>query len=232
MPRQHGPWTIRESHQVYRNPFIEVVEDRVVRPDGHPGIYGTVTMMPGVAVLPVDEEGMAYLTREFRYAIGRESIEVAGGGIDEGESPAGSGQAGGPRRTRRRSLRVDRPGPHRPVHGGRPQPGPPVPGPRSLVHADGAGRDRSDGDPQGALRRGGTPGDGRHDHARSKLRPDPQGGESPGPIGLPDNPFPLLQDHGADPVPSARSNASPRRREPLPWLGETRRRRSMSHGPG
>ena len=87
MPRQHGPWTIRESHQVYRNPFIEVVEDRVIRPDGQPGIYGTVAMTPGVAVLPVNEEGMAYLTREFRYAIGRESIEVAGGGIDEGESP-------------------------------------------------------------------------------------------------------------------------------------------------
>ena len=22
MPRQHGPWMIRESHRVYRNPFI------------------------------------------------------------------------------------------------------------------------------------------------------------------------------------------------------------------
>ncbi len=87
MPRQHGPWTIRESHQVYRNPFIEVVEDRVVRPDGRPGLHGTVAMKPGVAVLPVDEDGVAYLTREFRYAIGRESIEVAGGGIDAGESP-------------------------------------------------------------------------------------------------------------------------------------------------
>lgn len=41
MPRQHGPWTIRESNRVYHNPFIEVVEDRVIRPDGQPGIYGT-----------------------------------------------------------------------------------------------------------------------------------------------------------------------------------------------
>ena len=85
--RRHGPWTIQESKPIYHNPFIEVVEDRVIRPDGQPGIYGTVAMKPGVAVLPVDEDGMAYLTREFRYAIGRDSIEVAGGGIDEGESP-------------------------------------------------------------------------------------------------------------------------------------------------
>lgn len=87
MPRQHGPWVIQGTERIYRNPFIEVVEDRVTRPDGQPGIYGTVTMRPGVAILPVDDEGIAYLTREFRYAIGRESVEVAGGGIDEGESP-------------------------------------------------------------------------------------------------------------------------------------------------
>ena len=87
MPRQHGPWTVHESNRVYRNPFIEVVEDRVTRPDGQPGFYGTVAMKPGVAILPIDEDGTAYLTREFRYAIGRDSIEVAGGGIDEGESP-------------------------------------------------------------------------------------------------------------------------------------------------
>lgn len=87
MPRKHGPWTVEESTQVYRNPFIEVVEDRVIRPDGRPGTYGTVRMKEGVAVLPIDDDGVAYLTREFRYAVSRDSIEVAGGGIDEGESP-------------------------------------------------------------------------------------------------------------------------------------------------
>src|SRR5690242_14144541 len=90
LARQHGPWMIHESKTVYRNPFIEVVEDRVTRPDGQPGIYGTVSMKAGVAVLPIDGDGITYLTREYRYAIGRESIEVAGGGIDEGEEPLGA----------------------------------------------------------------------------------------------------------------------------------------------
>jgi 8-oxo-dGTP pyrophosphatase MutT (NUDIX family) len=85
--RKNGPWTIQDSSPKYRNPFIEVVEDRVTRPDGQPGRYATVAMKPGVAILPVDDAGAAYLTRQFRYAIGRESIEVACGGVDEGEGP-------------------------------------------------------------------------------------------------------------------------------------------------
>ena len=59
MPRRHGPWIVQNSRPVYQNPFIEVVEDQVTRPDGQPGIYGTVMMRPGVAVLAVDEQGMA-----------------------------------------------------------------------------------------------------------------------------------------------------------------------------
>lgn len=36
-------------------------------------------------ILPVDADGVVYLTRQFRYALGRESLEVIGGGLDEGE---------------------------------------------------------------------------------------------------------------------------------------------------
>jgi ADP-ribose pyrophosphatase len=35
----------------------------------------------------VDEEGGVYLTRQFRYGIGRESVEAASGGLGEGEPP-------------------------------------------------------------------------------------------------------------------------------------------------
>ena len=88
MPKKHGPWTIDASTIKYRHELIEVREDQVTRPDGRPGVYATVSVKPGVSVLAVDEEGHAYLAREFRYAIGRESLEVVGGAIDEGEQPA------------------------------------------------------------------------------------------------------------------------------------------------
>lgn len=87
MERRNGPWTVLGSEPKYRNDFIEVVEDRVRRPDGQPGSYATVAMKPGVAVLVVDRDGTAVLVRQFRYALGRESVEVASGGVDEGEEP-------------------------------------------------------------------------------------------------------------------------------------------------
>jgi 8-oxo-dGTP pyrophosphatase MutT (NUDIX family) len=85
--RKHGPWTIKETVRKYRNEFIEVNEDHVIQPDGKPGLYATVEMKAGASVLALDEEGNAYLTSQFRYAVGKESIEVVSGAIDEGEEP-------------------------------------------------------------------------------------------------------------------------------------------------
>jgi len=85
--KSHGPWKIKDSEEKYKNPWIEVREDQVVRPDDQDGIYGVVTMKPGVSVLAIDENNEVYLTREFSYAIGEESLEVVSGGIDEGENP-------------------------------------------------------------------------------------------------------------------------------------------------
>ena len=49
--RTHGPWTIEGREPKYRGDFVELVEDRVTRPDGSPGTYATVALKPGVAVL-------------------------------------------------------------------------------------------------------------------------------------------------------------------------------------
>jgi ADP-ribose pyrophosphatase len=82
-----GPFEVLKSKKIYKNPWISVSEDQVIRPDGKEGIFGIVEMVPGVSVLPLDSEGFVYLTREFHYAIGEKSIEVVSGGIDSGEEP-------------------------------------------------------------------------------------------------------------------------------------------------
>lgn len=84
---KHGPWEIRERVEKYRNSLIKVVEDQVTKPDGKRGTYATVELTPGALVLAVDDDQNLYVTEQFRYALGRNSIEAASGAIDEGESP-------------------------------------------------------------------------------------------------------------------------------------------------
>jgi 8-oxo-dGTP pyrophosphatase MutT (NUDIX family) len=87
MTEKHGPWTIEETNEKYENSFINVREDQVVQPDGQRGMYATVTVKPCVAILPIDSNGVVYLARQFRYALGKESIEVVCGAIEENEPP-------------------------------------------------------------------------------------------------------------------------------------------------
>ncbi|KKR49765.1 MAG: NTP pyrophosphohydrolase including oxidative damage repair enzyme [Candidatus Curtissbacteria bacterium GW2011_GWA1_40_16] len=81
-----GPWTITDSKTVYQNPWIKVREDKVIRPDGKNGIYGIVEMKHGISVLPIDNDGNVYLTREYHYAVEQITTEVVSGGIDKGEN--------------------------------------------------------------------------------------------------------------------------------------------------
>jgi ADP-ribose diphosphatase len=87
-PRPHGPWRILERNEVYRDPWITLTRDEVIRPDGAPGSHCIVQLRHGVSVLAVDDTRMAYLTEEFHYAVGRVTIEAVSGGIDDGEEPA------------------------------------------------------------------------------------------------------------------------------------------------
>jgi ADP-ribose pyrophosphatase len=82
--RRNGDWLIKNSKEIFRNDFFKVCVDDVIKPDGKKGEYATIRFASGVAVLPVDDEGFVYLTRQFRYAIGRIDIEAVAGSI-EGE---------------------------------------------------------------------------------------------------------------------------------------------------
>jgi 8-oxo-dGTP pyrophosphatase MutT (NUDIX family) len=86
--RENGPWKIKSTKAVYESELIELYEDDVIKPNDEPGTYTTVRVKAGVSVLPLDEEGFVYLAGDFRYAVGRETIEVVGGAIDEGEERA------------------------------------------------------------------------------------------------------------------------------------------------
>ena len=83
--KEHGPWKIAQSNEVYRDPWVHVQKDNVVRPDGDPGTYTVVHIKPGVSVLPMDENDRVYLTREFHYAVGKVTLETVSGGVEPSE---------------------------------------------------------------------------------------------------------------------------------------------------
>ena len=84
MTKKNGDWTIKHTKKVYENDFFKVFEDDVIKPDGKDGKYATIHLKPGACVLPIDDEGNVYLTRQLRYGLGREDLEAAAGAI-EGE---------------------------------------------------------------------------------------------------------------------------------------------------
>jgi 8-oxo-dGTP pyrophosphatase MutT (NUDIX family) len=87
-----NPWLIVSSQQVYDNPWITVREDRVVRPDGEPGIYGVVHYKNiAVGVLAIEED-QVYLVGQYRYPLERYSWEIPEGGCPEGEEPLRAAQ--------------------------------------------------------------------------------------------------------------------------------------------
>jgi len=85
--RDHGPWKIVKSEQMYSDPWIQLFRDQVQRPDGKPGTYATVHLKAGVCVIAMDDRDNLHLTKEFHYAVGRVTIEGVSGGIESDESP-------------------------------------------------------------------------------------------------------------------------------------------------
>lgn len=86
LPDGPDPWTTLSSREVYRNPWIRVREDQVIRADGSEGVYGVVSAKVAVGVVALTEADEVVLVGQWRYALGRYSWELVEGGVDEGES--------------------------------------------------------------------------------------------------------------------------------------------------
>lgn len=85
--KTNGQWKIKFSQEKFKNDYFRVREDQVIRPDGKDGTYAVVELRSGASVLPVDEDGSVYLINQHRYTIEQDSVEVAGGGINDHETP-------------------------------------------------------------------------------------------------------------------------------------------------
>lgn len=84
---EKNPWTKLSSSVVYRNPWITVREDQVLKPNGKPGIYGVVETRIATGVVALDDRNEVYLVGQYRYPTEMYSWEIPEGGTDPGEDP-------------------------------------------------------------------------------------------------------------------------------------------------
>jgi len=89
--RYVGPYTILHSKPIYESQWLKLREDRVQRLGGEESTFGVVAIRPGVTVLAMEENRDVYLVREFKYAIGEETLEAVSGAIESGETPEVAG---------------------------------------------------------------------------------------------------------------------------------------------
>ena len=73
------------SREVYRNQWMRVREDAVVREDGAAGIYGVVEKPDAACVIAAERDGF-WLVEQFRHPVGRRTWE-----FPQGTWPQGGG---------------------------------------------------------------------------------------------------------------------------------------------
>jgi 8-oxo-dGTP pyrophosphatase MutT (NUDIX family) len=79
--------TTLASREVYRNHWMLVREDEILRSNGVRGIFGVVEKHDAAIILPIDQ-GRVWLVEQFRYTIQERALELPQGGWEmEVESP-------------------------------------------------------------------------------------------------------------------------------------------------
>lgn len=71
--------TTLSSREVYRNHWMRVREDEILRSNGQKGIYGVVEKHDGCIILPI-ENGRIWLVEQYRYTIEQRAMELPQGG--------------------------------------------------------------------------------------------------------------------------------------------------------
>ncbi len=86
--KKDNPWSKKSSKHIYDNPWITLIEDQVIRPNGTDGIYGKVLFKnKAIGILPIDEEMNTWLVGQYRYTLDEYSWEIPTGGGHLDEKP-------------------------------------------------------------------------------------------------------------------------------------------------
>ena len=76
----------RDEEVVFDGTLLKVRRTRVELPDGNVAVREWINHPGASAVIPVFKSGETILVKQFRYPIGRETLEIPAGKLDPGES--------------------------------------------------------------------------------------------------------------------------------------------------
>jgi ADP-ribose pyrophosphatase len=86
-PRPEKSILTLSTRKVYRNPWLTLREDRILRSNGKQGIYGVVDKEDSAIIIPLDndakngrDESRVWLVEQFRYTIQERCLELPQGG--------------------------------------------------------------------------------------------------------------------------------------------------------
>jgi 8-oxo-dGTP pyrophosphatase MutT (NUDIX family) len=87
-----NPYHLLDTRKICESGVFQLREDLVEGPGQKRFTFSVAEVKGGSSTLPVTADGCVFLIREYKYAIGRTSIEVASGAMEEGESPLAAAQ--------------------------------------------------------------------------------------------------------------------------------------------
>lgn len=73
------------SEDIFEGKVLHLFRDEIALPDGTPSVREYAKHRGAVAVVALDEKENIYLVRQYRYAIGRTTVEIPAGKLEEGE---------------------------------------------------------------------------------------------------------------------------------------------------
>ncbi len=76
-----------DSKEIFTGKIFTVTQDRVQLKNGHVAIREVVHHNGGAAILALREDGCVAMVRQYRYAVGRDVLEIPAGKVEADEAP-------------------------------------------------------------------------------------------------------------------------------------------------
>jgi ADP-ribose pyrophosphatase len=80
--------TTLSTREIYRNRWMRLREDQILRSNGQKGVYGVVEKDDAAIILPIDN-GQVWLVEQFRYTIQQRALELPQGSWEQVAVPPG-----------------------------------------------------------------------------------------------------------------------------------------------